>query len=108
MNKIFVNNIGDLSEPQRASFYRFLSVGITEELENLSLEYSNGITIQYFKNPTSEQRLKALLYHWDIYQMFDNPTVEETELYEQLKKSMKPNILPRFLTHIKFGENFNR
>ena len=34
MNKVFVNNIGDLAEAQRASFYRFLSVGITEELEN--------------------------------------------------------------------------
>jgi DNA-directed RNA polymerase subunit beta len=34
MNKIFVNNIGDLGETQRASFYRFLSLGISEELEN--------------------------------------------------------------------------
>ena len=34
MNKIFVNNIGDLAEAQRASFYRFLSVGISEELVN--------------------------------------------------------------------------
>jgi DNA-directed RNA polymerase subunit beta len=32
MNKIFVNNIGDLAEAQRASFYRFLSFGISEEL----------------------------------------------------------------------------
>ena len=34
MNKIFVNNIGDLSEAQRASFYRFLSTGISEELSH--------------------------------------------------------------------------
>ena len=34
MNKIFLNNIGDLSEAQRASFYRFLSKGISEELAN--------------------------------------------------------------------------
>jgi len=34
MNKIFVNNIGDLSEAQRASFYRFLANGISEELLN--------------------------------------------------------------------------
>ena len=34
MNKIFVNNIGDLAEAQRASFYRFLSIGISEELIN--------------------------------------------------------------------------
>ena len=32
MNKLFVNNIGDLAEAQRASFYRFLSSGISEEL----------------------------------------------------------------------------
>jgi hypothetical protein len=34
MNKIFLNNIGDLGEAQRASFYRFLSFGISEELLN--------------------------------------------------------------------------
>ena len=34
MNKLFVNNIGDLAEAQRASFYRFLSLGISEELSN--------------------------------------------------------------------------
>jgi DNA-directed RNA polymerase beta subunit len=34
MNKLFVNNIGDLAEAQRASFYRFLSKGIKEELLN--------------------------------------------------------------------------
>ena len=34
MNKIFLNNIGDLGEAQRASFYRFLSIGICEELAN--------------------------------------------------------------------------
>jgi DNA-directed RNA polymerase subunit beta len=34
MNKIFLNNIGDLGEAQRASFYRFLSIGISEELAN--------------------------------------------------------------------------
>ena len=34
MNKIFLNNIGDLGEAQRASYYRFLSNGISEELAN--------------------------------------------------------------------------
>jgi DNA-directed RNA polymerase subunit beta len=32
MNKLFLNNIGDLGEAQRASFYRFLTKGISEEL----------------------------------------------------------------------------
>ena len=34
MNKLFVNNFGDLAEAQRASFYRFLSYGISEELKS--------------------------------------------------------------------------
>jgi DNA-directed RNA polymerase subunit beta len=32
MNKLFVNNVGDLAEAQRSSFYRFLSLGISEEM----------------------------------------------------------------------------
>lgn len=35
MNKIFVNNIGDLAEAQRASFYRFLINGVSEEISTL-------------------------------------------------------------------------
>jgi DNA-directed RNA polymerase subunit beta len=34
MNKLFISNIGDLAEAQRASFYHFLSYGITEELSH--------------------------------------------------------------------------
>jgi len=34
MNKIFINNIGDLAEAQKASFYQFLYNGIREELKN--------------------------------------------------------------------------
>jgi len=34
MNKIFINNIGDLAEAQKASFYQFLHTGIREELLN--------------------------------------------------------------------------
>ena len=45
MNKIFVNNIGDLSEAQRASFYRFLSNGISEELTNFPNPFSAKIRI---------------------------------------------------------------
>ena len=41
MNKIFVNNIGDLSEAQRASFYRFLANGISEELINFPNPFSS-------------------------------------------------------------------
>ena len=45
MNKIFVNNIGDLSEAQRASFYRFLANGISEELINFPNPFSSKIRI---------------------------------------------------------------
>jgi len=45
MNKIFVNNIGDLSEAQRASFYRFISNGITEELLNFPNPFSAKIRV---------------------------------------------------------------
>jgi len=45
MNKIFVNNIGDLSEAQRASFYRFLANGISEELVNFPNPFSSKIRI---------------------------------------------------------------
>ena len=36
MEKLFVHNIGDLAEIQRASYYRFLRSGIKEELANLT------------------------------------------------------------------------
>ena len=45
MNKIFVNNIGDLSEAQRASYYHFLSNGISEELLNFPNPFSSKIRI---------------------------------------------------------------
>ena len=45
MNKIFVNNIGDLSEAQRASFYRFLSKGISDELINFTNPFSAKIRV---------------------------------------------------------------
>ena len=45
MNKIFLNNIGDLAEAQRASFYQFLSNGITEELENFPNPFNSKIKV---------------------------------------------------------------
>jgi len=45
MNKIFISNIGDLAESQKASFYRFLSKGITEELANFPNPFSSKIKI---------------------------------------------------------------
>jgi len=45
MNKIFLNNIGDLGEAQRASFYRFLSTGISEELANFPNPFISKIKV---------------------------------------------------------------
>ena len=45
MTKIFINNIGDLGEAQRASFYRFLYKGISEELANFSNPFISKIRI---------------------------------------------------------------
>ena len=59
MNKIFLNNIGDLGEAQRASFYRFLSFGISEELAN----FPNPFLIK-IKVPTriQKKRIPCLVY----------------------------------------------
>nr|YP_009545351.1 RNA polymerase beta subunit [Mallomonas splendens]AYO28505.1 RNA polymerase beta subunit [Mallomonas splendens] len=46
MNNLFVNNIGDLSEAQRASFYRFLINGINEELTNFPNPFLAKIKIK--------------------------------------------------------------
>lgn len=45
MNKIFLNNIGDLVEAQRASFYRFLYKGISEELTNFPNPFVTRIKV---------------------------------------------------------------
>ena len=55
-NKLFVNNIGDLAEAQRASFYRFLSLGISEELSNFPNPFIAKIRISVRK------KLPCLVY----------------------------------------------
>ena len=59
MNKIFLNNIGDLNEAQRASFYRFLTKGISEELANFPNPF-----IARIKTTTrvSEEMLPCFVY----------------------------------------------
>ena len=56
MNKIFVNNIGDLAEAQRASFYQFLSNGINEELENFPNPFSSKIKL------SAKKKVPCLIY----------------------------------------------
>jgi DNA-directed RNA polymerase subunit beta len=57
MNKIFVNNIGDLAEAQRASFFRFLCIGISEELINFPNPFRTKIKVF-----TNKRRLPCLVY----------------------------------------------
>jgi len=57
MNKIFVNNIGDLTEAQRASFYRFLSIGIAEELKHFSNPF-----VAKIKPTGKKKRVPCLVY----------------------------------------------
>jgi DNA-directed RNA polymerase subunit beta len=45
MNKLFINNFGDLVEAQRASFYRFLAFGISEEFSTFSNPFLSKIRI---------------------------------------------------------------
>jgi len=45
MKNLFVNNIGDLAETQRASFYRFIMKGIKEEFLNFPNPFSTKIKI---------------------------------------------------------------
>jgi hypothetical protein len=56
MNKIFVNNIGDLAEAQRASFYRFLSVGISEELVSFPNPFITKVKV------AGRRKLPCLIY----------------------------------------------
>lgn len=57
MNKIFVNNIGDLTEAQRASFYRFLAIGISEELKHFSNPF-----VAKIKPTGKKKRVPCLVY----------------------------------------------
>ena len=62
MNKLFVNNIGDLAEAQRASFYRFLMNGISEELLNFPNPFLAKIKI----SPRKKVSCLVYLYPNDI------------------------------------------
>ena len=60
MKKIFVNNLGDLVEIQRASFYRFLSSGIEEELTNFPNPFFAKAPVPFFyPKSTLTRKVKA-------------------------------------------------
>jgi hypothetical protein len=59
MNKLFLNNIGDLGEAQRASYYRFLSKGISEELANFPNPFVSKIKVP---SRTQKRALSCLVY----------------------------------------------
>lgn len=80
---------------------------LTQELLFKSIEITRGTSIAYIDKPSFEMRLKALDYHWDVFSLFDNPRPEERQKYEELRKLM-PNEYQRFLTPLRFGNNFNQ
>jgi DNA-directed RNA polymerase subunit beta len=57
MDKIFLNNVGDLGEVQRASYYRFLSYGIIEELAFFPNPF-----IAFLAPPTREKKQKIVTF----------------------------------------------
>ena len=56
MTKVFVSNIGDLSEAQRASFYSFLYRGISQELANFPNPFIAKIKV------SGRKRLPCFVY----------------------------------------------
>lgn len=80
---------------------------LTQELLFKSIEITRGTSIAYIDKPSFEMRLKALDYHWDVFSLFDNPSPEERQKYEELRKLM-PNENQRFLTPLRFANNFNQ
>lgn len=59
IKKLFINNLGDLAESQRASFYRFLITGIEEELKQLDNPFLSKI-----KPPGTKKVIKVLVYFY--------------------------------------------
>lgn len=72
MNKIFINNIGDLAEAQRASFYRFLSIGISEELAY----FPNPFFARVKVSPRKKLPCFVYLYPNEIKLKGPNATIE--------------------------------
>ena len=73
MNKIFVNNIGDLAEAQRASFYRFLSVGISEEL----VSFPNPFITKIRLSKRNKVHCLVYLYTNEIKLKGPNSTIDD-------------------------------
>lgn len=82
MNKIFLNNLGDLAEAQRASFYHFLSHGISEELNY----FPNPFFAYFRKNKTiREKMVPGLVYLYANQIKLKGPNVN-------METSLKRNI----------------
>jgi len=72
MNKIFLNNIGDLAEAQRASFFRFLFLGISEELSSFPNPFLTKIKIP------GRKKIPYLVYHYPNELKLAGPTLNTT------------------------------
>lgn len=71
MDKIFLNNIGDLGEAQRASFYRFLSKGITEEFGNFPNPFTAKIMVP---TRSTKRRISCFVYIYPTNLKLKGPT----------------------------------
>lgn len=71
MNKLFINNIGDLLEIQHASFFHFLFNGISQEFQN----FTNPLSIK-IKFPTRLSNIKqnTFLYLSTNHIQFQGPS----------------------------------
>jgi len=83
MKKLFVNNIGDLAEAQRASFYHFLYKGINEEL----LTFPNPFLAKIKINGKKKLACLVSLYSNEIKLKGPNFSIEEC-----LKRDMSYSI----------------
>ena len=103
MNKIFLNNIGDLGEAQRASFYRFLSVGISEELNC----FPNPFFAYFRKAKTMRDKtVPGLIYLYPSQIKFKGPNLNmETCLKRNITYTIGFYIVAEY-TYLEIQKNY--
>ena len=122
MNKIFLNNVGDLSEAPRASYIRFLIKGIREELSyiplflytknlNMFIEkhnitrtliYKNEIKFKFTGVKVSKAYLKKKNY--SIYLFIKGRKLLDKNISHIYNKVLKKNIVPFIETFFLLGK----
>lgn len=96
MNKLFINNIGDLTEAQRASFYRFLSLGLSEELEQFTNPFIANIKGE------GKKKVKRLIYLYPAEIKLKGPNFSmNTCLKQSLSYSIQLYVKSEYSTSLK-------